>query len=148
MSIDLNNTLGWKYFFESLWPRHRSKIKIVGGHINRLTLLLRNEVRMEHIQGEHAARARALEHFDQAEKHHRRQEYQATKADISPKTYEDRHDHFQGRIYPGTGKWLMQDPAFTKWLDMSETSTKLLWLQGIPGAGMLVQFMAKTQDCL
>jgi hypothetical protein len=136
---NLNGVLGWKYFFESLWPRHRSKIKIVTDHISRLTLLMRNEVRLEHIQEEHNARRQALEHFEQTEKHHRRQEYESIKADVSPKTYEDKYYYLQGRICEGTGNWLVKDVTFAKWLDISDTSTKLLWLQGIPGAGQLGQ---------
>ena len=126
---------GWGYFFESLWPRHREKIKLVTNHIERHTLLMRNEVRLEHIQEEHCARLRALEHFESTERSHRRQEYQSIKTDISPRTYEDRLDWFHGRICEGTGKWLMKDATFAKWLDSSDTSTKVLWLEGIPGAG-------------
>ena len=103
--------------------------------INRLTLLMRNEVRLEHIQEEHHARLRALEHFEKTEKHHQRQEYQYIKADISPKMYEDKYYYIHARICGGTAKWLMGDAVFSKWLDISDTSTKILWLQGIPGAG-------------
>lgn len=104
-------------------------------HIKRLTLLMRNEVRLEHIQEEHGARLRALEHFERTEKYHQRQEYQHIRADISPEMYEDKYYYLQARICEGTGKWLMRDAVFAKWLDISEISTKMLWLQGIPGAG-------------
>jgi len=107
----------------------------VTSHINRLTILLRNEVRLEHIQAEHSARLRALEHFERTERAHQRQEYESIRADVSPRTYEDLLNHFQGRICEGTGKWLMKDPTFTKWLEFSDHSTNLIWLQGIPGAG-------------
>ncbi|KAF2239008.1 hypothetical protein EV356DRAFT_504364 [Viridothelium virens] len=125
----------WKYLFESLWPRHREKIKVVTDHIARLALLLRNEVRLEHIQAEHSARARALEHFDRAERSHRRQEYKSIEADISPKTYGDALYRFRARIAEEAAKWLIEDTTFNKWLDLSDTSTKVLWLEGIPGAG-------------
>lgn len=108
---------------------------MVAINIERHTLLMRNEVRLEHIQEEHHARLRALEHFESTERSHRRQEYQSIKADISPKSYDDRLDWFHGRVCEGTGKWLMRDATFTKWLDISDTSTKVLWLEGIPGAG-------------
>src|SRR2546421_2826814 len=113
---------GWKYFFESLWPRHQDKIKVVTTHIERHTLLMRNEVRLEHIQEEHQARIRALEHFERTETFHLRQEYQSIKTDISPRTYGDRLDWFHGRICEGTGRWLMRDATFAKWLDISDTS--------------------------
>jgi len=127
--------LGWRYFFESLWPRHRDKIQVVITHIERHTLLMRNEVRLEHIQEEHHARLRALEHFESTERSHRRQEYQSIKTDISPKSYDGKLDWFHGRVCEGTGKWLTRDASFAKWLDIYDTSAKLLWLEGIPGSG-------------
>jgi hypothetical protein len=127
---------GWRYFFESLWPKHKDKIKVVTAHVERHTLLMRNEVRLEHIRGEHEARLRSLEHFEMTEKSQRRQEYHNIKADISPKLYEGSLDWLHGRVCEGTGRWLMRDTTFTKWLDHSDISTRLVWLQGIPGAGM------------
>ena len=90
---------------------------------------------MEHIQAEHRERLRALEHFERTEKFHQRQEFEIIKADISPKNYEDAIYHLRHRVLVGTGKWLVRDPQFIKWLDVSENLTRLLWLQGIPGAG-------------
>lgn len=124
-----------RFVFEALWPKQKNKIRVVMDHINRITLLLRNEVRLEHIQAEHDARARALEHFESTEKSHRRLEYQCIKADVSPKAYNATFEHLHGRIWTGTGRWLIKDPIFTEWLDVSKGSPNLLWLQGIPGAG-------------
>jgi hypothetical protein len=127
--------LGWKFFFESLWPRHREKIKVVKTHIERHILLMRNEVRLEHIQAENDARVRALEHFENTEGSLQRQEYQNIKTDVSPRTYEERLDWIDARRCEGTEKWLVKDSIFAKWLDTTDTSTKVLWLQGIPGSG-------------
>ncbi|KAF2191077.1 hypothetical protein K469DRAFT_746515 [Zopfia rhizophila CBS 207.26] len=125
----------WKMFFESLWPKHRGKIQVVTDHIKRHTLLMRNEVRLEHIQQEHHARVLALEKFESIERSNRRQEYYSIKTDISPRSYEDIIDRLHGRICVGTGKWLIRDATFLQWLDMADASTRVLWLQGIPGAG-------------
>ncbi|KAI9708610.1 MAG: hypothetical protein M1820_003828 [Bogoriella megaspora] len=125
----------WKYFFESMWPRLNNKIKIVVEHIKRVTLLLRTEVNLEHIQAEYQVRLRALEHFERTEKSHMRQEFASIKADISPMSYEDTLYHIQHRVLKGTGTWLLKEPHFVKWLDSSSSGTKLLWFQGIPGAG-------------
>lgn len=105
-------------------------------HIERHTLLMRKEVSLEHIRAEHDFRLRSLEHFKTTERSHRRQEYHTIKTDISPKTSEDKLDWFHGRVCEGTGRWLMRDTTFAKWLDSSDTSTRIVWLQGIPGAGV------------
>lgn len=127
---------GWRYFFESLWPKQRDSIKIVIGHITRHTLLMRSEVRLEHIRAEHDDRLRNLEHFEKTERSHRQQEYHNIKIAISPEFYDKRLDWIYGRICKGSGKWLVRDSTFIKWKNVTVVSTKILWLQGIPGAGL------------
>ncbi|KAK5057894.1 hypothetical protein LTR84_011895 [Exophiala bonariae] len=124
-----------KLIFESMWPKQREKINIVRAQIQRHTLLLRREVGLEHIQEAHNAQLQALAHYEKTEKSFRRQEYTSLKISISHRAYEGTLDSFQPRVYQETGRWLLKDPLFIKWLDMSDASVKVLWLQGIPGAG-------------
>ena len=107
-------------------------------HIERHTLLMRNEVKLEHIREEHDARLRALEHYEKTEQSHRRQEYNSIKEAISSRTYEEEYDRLRGRTCQGTGQWLLRDATFIKWLQKSERTANFIWLQGIPGAGMLI----------
>ena len=118
-----------------MWPKQQDKIRVVMLHVERHTLLMRNEVRLEHIREEYDARLRALEHFEKTERSHLRQEYNTIKEVISPRTYEDELNRIRGRICEGTGKWLLRDTTFIKWIKGSEKPTKPIWLQGIPGAG-------------
>jgi hypothetical protein len=118
-----------------MWTKQREKIDIVRAQIQRHTLLLRREVGLEHIQEAHNAQLHALQHYEKTEKSFRRQEYQSVKTSISPSTYEDRLDSLHARICQGTGRWLLRDVVFVKWLDRADASMKILWLQGIPGAG-------------
>jgi hypothetical protein len=127
--------LDWGLIFESMWTKQREKINIVKAQIQRHTLLLRREVGLEHIQEAQNAQLQALEHYEKSEKSFRRQEYQAVKTYISPTTYEHKLDSFHARICQGTGQWLLRDTTFAKWLDKADASMKILWLQGIPGAG-------------
>lgn len=127
--------LGWRYFFESLWPKQKDRIGVVKQHIERHTQLLRSEVRLEHIREEHDARLRALEHFEKTEKNHRQQEYKQIQTSISPASYDAKLDWIYARICEGTGKWLLEDERFSKWSGCNDPSSKVLWLQGIPGAG-------------
>lgn len=121
-----------------MWPKQRDKIRVVMSHIERHSLLMRNEVRLEHIREEHEARLRAQEHFERTERSHRRQEYNAIKEAISPRMYEEELYRIRGQICEGTGRWLLRDATFTKWLKEPEGPSKLIWLQGIPGAGMFI----------
>jgi len=134
-----NHFEGWRIMFEAMWPKQREKIRLVMSHIGRHTSLMRKEVQMEHIREEHKARLEAIQHFEKTEKSHRRQEYNAIKAAISPRSYEEDLYRIGSRICENTGRWLLRNATFTKWLKVSEKSTKFIWLQGIPGAGMLIR---------
>ncbi|PYI24427.1 hypothetical protein BO99DRAFT_92751 [Aspergillus violaceofuscus CBS 115571] len=125
----------WKYFFESVWPHRRDRINLVKTHIERHALLMRNEVRLEHIREEHEARLKALEHFKAEERAQRLQQYHVIKTDVNPRMYDDKLNWCHGRICEGSGAWLLRDNAFTRWLDFSAGTPPVLWLQGIPGAG-------------
>ena len=96
---------------------------------------MRKEVRLEHIREAHDARQNALDHFERIERSNKRQEYDTIRAIISPKLYDDKLYLISSRTCEGTGKWLLKDPGFIKWLDVVDESVKFLWLQGIPGAG-------------
>ena len=133
-------SLDWGLIFESMWTKQREKINLVRAQIQRHTLLLRREVGLEHIQEAHDAQLQALEHYEKTEKSFRRQEYQSVKTNISPRTYEDKLDSFHARVCQGTGRWLLRDTTFAKWLDKADASMKILWLQGIPGAGTCINY--------
>lgn len=96
---------------------------------------MRGTVQREHIREEHAARLRALQHFDKREKEDVRVSFNAIKADACPVFYDDNLNRLEGRLCAGTGKWLLADTTFRKWLDPSNVSMRRLWLRGIPGAG-------------
>ncbi|KAK0715222.1 NACHT domain protein [Lasiosphaeris hirsuta] len=121
--------------FEVLWPRCRDKIKVVKKNVESHTLLLRRDVQSEHVRQQYAHRVRALEHFDVAERARRRQDYCSIMTDMRPERYDDKLHWVQSRVCEGTGRWLLKSPAFIEWLDGSEKSKRLLWLQGIPGSG-------------
>lgn len=96
---------------------------------------MRTEVRLEHIRAEHDARLQAREHFEKTEKNNTQQEYHIIETAISPKFYDDKLDWIYGRVCEHSGKWLLGDSTFARWLDVTDVSTKIVWLQGIPGAG-------------
>jgi hypothetical protein len=40
------------------------------------------------------------------------------------------------REYPGTGMWILNNSEFKAWHDPENPLTPMLWLHGIPGAGI------------
>ncbi|KAL6796983.1 hypothetical protein J3E68DRAFT_450030 [Trichoderma sp. SZMC 28012] len=142
----------WRVMFEALWPSQKEKIKIVMGHIERHTNLMRNKVRLEHLREEYEHRQRAFDHFEAIQKSNMRQEYNVIKTDVSPKFYDAELYRIRGQICKGTGNWLKQASDFKKWLNGDDDSTRILWLCGIPGAGkthlaaMAIDFAISTRS--
>ncbi|KAI9891468.1 MAG: hypothetical protein M1814_002787 [Vezdaea aestivalis] len=124
-----------KIVFEAMWPKQRERILVVKTQMENHSLLLRHEVKFEHIQEAHNAQLKAIEHYDKVEKSLRRQEYKSIKADISPLIYDERLDSITSLTCLGTEAWLLNHPIFKKWLKSKIVSSNFLWLKGIPGSG-------------
>lgn len=107
--------------------------------VERHARLMRKEVQLEHIQREEDLRKQQLEHFQRSGKYHILDEYERIKISLAPKVYDEVFYRISGQTCEGTGSWLLSDDGFKRWLDVADTSSKILWLQGIPGAGMYQQ---------
>jgi len=112
-------------------------VEAVVSNIERHSSLFRNEVTLRHIQEEHEARTRLLAHFDQETEFQDREKFKALRTQVSPVTYDRRLDWLLNRSCDNSAEWLLQDDRFLAWIDISNRATRLLWLQGIPGAGRL-----------
>ncbi|ETS84159.1 hypothetical protein PFICI_02184 [Pestalotiopsis fici W106-1] len=125
----------WKYLFESLWPKHRDKIKKLVSIIERHRLMMRDKVLFEHILQEHEARRRDLDYYEAKENDERRKEYNTIMTRIAPQKYHTKLSTVRSQVCKGSGDWLLRDSTFATWLDPADKTSRLLWLQGIPGAG-------------
>jgi hypothetical protein len=47
-----------------------------------------------------------------------------------------RHQDAAKLRYAGTGEWLLADDRFKQWLSLDHCADPLLWLNGMPGAGL------------
>ncbi|KAH8668654.1 hypothetical protein BX600DRAFT_538673 [Xylariales sp. PMI_506] len=124
-----------KLLFESLWPKHKAKVDVVVHNIERHALLMRNKFTLEHIKEEHEARVKALAHSEQTNNFQELQRFQALMNRVSPALYDKRMDWLRNRSCEGSPRWLMQEKCFSDWLDASNRSIPILWVQGIPGSG-------------
>ncbi|KAL8801074.1 MAG: hypothetical protein Q9182_004713 [Xanthomendoza sp. 2 TL-2023] len=50
---------------------------------------------------------------------------------------DDDYDFFRGRWMPGSCEWILSRPEFLSWLH-NETTSRILWVHGIPGCGKSV----------
>ncbi|KAF7538368.1 hypothetical protein G7054_g3005 [Neopestalotiopsis clavispora] len=124
-----------KISFEALWPKRRDKFKHLASIIERHKLMMRDRVWLEDISQAHEARRLALEDHDARKSEARRKEYDTIMTRIAPHRYHTKLAAVRSQVCEGSGDWLLKDDIFTAWMDPDEKSSRLLWLQGIPGAG-------------
>ena len=98
--------------------------------------LMDGEVTLAHITEAHAARVAAYERYEKDQENNERIEFQSIMKSISPHLYDSKIEMIKQRCSIQAGRWLEKNNRFREWQDHSKNSAKVLWLTGIPGAGM------------
>lgn len=131
--------LGWRIVFEAVWPKYQAKLIVIGNNIESHTTLMSGEVSLANVIAAQADRVRALEHYERTQEFQQRQDFEAVETYVSPRMYDTELDRLRSASCSNTGRWLRKEESFCKWLDPTDRSTRLLWLNGIPGAGMFLE---------
>ena len=127
--------LGWKPFFEALWPRSAAKVSVVMETIENHKSLLDREVTLADIHDGRTARARALQEYERNQQMRERQSFEACKLSLAPRLYDHELERLRNESCKDTCAWLGKDEDFQTWLGSGKRSSAFLWLSGIPGAG-------------
>ncbi|KAJ5175558.1 NACHT nucleoside triphosphatase [Penicillium canariense] len=125
----------WVIVFDSVWPRYKAKINVVVSSIERHSLLMTEEVSLANISEARAARIADMDRWQRTFEFQEAQDFLSVQSYISPNLYDDELDRLQRRICERTGRWLQREQVLNYWLDASNAATRVLWMQGIPGAG-------------
>jgi nucleoside-triphosphatase THEP1 len=118
-----------------VWPRYKAKINVVIGSIERHSVLMTEEVSLANISEAHAARIADMDRWERNFEFQETQDFNSVHSYLSPNLYDDELDRLQRRICERTGRWLQREQVLKDWLDASNAATRVLWMQGIPGAG-------------
>jgi len=98
-------------------------------------MLMDGEVALENVAGAFAAHKRALEEYERQHDFQQRQDFEAVMGFLSPRLYNQDLERLKRDCNVQCGSWLQKHDLYCRWLDAADESTKLLCLQGIPGAG-------------
>lgn len=127
--------LGWKPFFEALWPRFAAKILVVMATIENHKSLLDREVTLADIHDARTARKRALEEYERSEAARETKNFEDCKRSLAPKLYDQEMERMRNECCKDTCAWLGEDEEFQTWFNSRKRTSAFLWLSGIPGAG-------------
>lgn len=123
--------------FEILWPKYSGRFDVIIDNIKKHTMLMHDEVEMAHIAEADTARKLALQEYERAHESQDRQEFSSVISSLNPSLYDKELERLSADCSAGTGGWLAGHSPYMKWLDASDDSSRLFWVQGIPGAGTL-----------
>ena len=96
------------------------------------------EVTLAHITEAHTARISAQRKHDRDLEVQERTEFHMIESSIRPHLYDLDLERIRQRCPVQAGRWLHDDEQFSAWRDYHDQRENILWLCGIPGAGMLI----------
>lgn len=143
---DVDDFLDWRRIFDSFWKTFRTKFSPVLGSLRRHRELLA-QVKSTATFGEIQKTRRALhETIEKSNEELKRilNDIQQKKKQILDKlgsqgVHTDQgHRRLPDQRHPTSGDWILENDLFLRWLDPSELSNDLLYLNGMPGAGELL----------
>lgn len=129
---------GWKQLFRASWRSKLPEIDCIKQNMRRNRRLIENRVtfaEFEEIQN-HRQSAMNASGREKIARDDRCQAVVRQWLSAFPCDEElDRHRNTRS-ICPDSGRWLLENEKFKKWLNPDFCLSPLLWLSGIPGAGI------------
>ena len=134
--------VAWRQLFHSSWKTFRTQFQCILTSLSRHKHLVESQASLVEYEQSNAARVIAQSSFEDAAKAERLRRLLAVIEKINaPSTIAD-HEAFTElrQEYPPSGRWILQHPFFRNWKDFTCPHADLLWINGIPGAGILPSF--------
>lgn len=110
-------------------------------------MLIESQATLLHFQQYQADRIRLLAELDKSEKAERDKKYKDVLEWVAgANTMTDHESACEARSeYPGSGSWILKNAKLQDWRHTDAPTSSVLWLNGIPGAGMLT-FASRTLE--
>jgi hypothetical protein len=102
---------------------------------------MNSEVTFESIIRADKDRKTSKDMYESIQEHQDWQSFEAARSGIDPYFYEGDLERLVNESPLEAGRWLEDDASFKKWSDMNNNSARMFWLQGIPGAGKLINYI-------
>ena len=127
--------LGWRVFFDALWPKYAEKLKVVLDNIDHHNRLMSVKTTLIDLREAREARNRALAEFELNRESREKQGFETCRAGLSPILYDKDLVRLLDDCTKGTCGWLWTDGSFQRWLNNKSKGSSVFWLSGMPGAG-------------
>ena len=129
----------WKQLFRSSWKTFKTNFQCILSNLSRHKTLIESQASLAEYEQAKLARLAAQNSFEQIAKGEKSRRLTAVIEKVHPPNC--LNDHEQAvevrQEYPETGKWILRSDQLKQWMDPLSTDVPVLWVNGIPGAGML-----------
>ncbi len=131
----------WKKLLKSTWKHFDANFRQILNSLSRHQRLIENQGQLLHFAQYQADRLRAIREFERSEQDDKRSMVQATLQWLCSthntlefdKAVEARQES------PADGSWILQNQKVGNWMMDELPKSSILWMHGIPGAGMIFQ---------
>ena len=131
-------TTAWKKLFHSSWKTFKTQFQYILSSLSRHKSLIENQASLLDYEQSKLARVAAKNSFEEiAEAEKKRRSLAVTDKIRPPNSRIDQDKAKEARQeYPESGKWILRHAFLRDWMDLDCPNAPLLWVNGIPGAGI------------
>jgi hypothetical protein len=130
--------IAWRQLFRATWKDFKSRFQRILDDLHRHKALIECQANILQIQEARTERANVRASFTAIEEAEKKNKRLVVLNWLSAaKTILDQEVSAEiRRDYPSTGRWVLENPTLKSWLDPSNALLPMVWMNGIPGAGM------------
>ena len=141
--------VAWKQLFRSTWKTFETQFQHILSSLSRHKSLIESRANSLEFEQSLAARAVAQKSFKEIEAAETKRRSIAVTEKLRPSNCNvDQEYAAQERAgFPQAGRWLLRRNQIREWMSLDSNAVISLWLNGIPGAGSLLQFVDKHLQC-
>lgn len=139
--------IAWRQLFRSSWKTFRTQFQYILSSLNRHKNLVESQAGLVEYEQSRAARLAAQNSFEEIAKAERLRRFLAVTEKVHPPNTLADHEGAVAirQEYPESGKWILRHPSLRDWMDFTRPNLPVLWVNGIPGAGIFPPLQHKTQ---
>lgn len=128
----------WRQVFKSMWKDFKTRFQHILDRLRDHRALIESQATLLHLQQYQDDRVKLLDGLDRTEKAENNRKYKEVLEWVSgAKSMVDHESTCEVRSdYPESGKWILKNEKFRNWRHAEGPISSVLWLNGIPGAGM------------
>ena len=139
VALLIPHVTAWKHLFHSSWKTFKTQFQYILTSLSRHKHLVESEANLVEYEESKRARLAAETNFEEVARSERLRRLLAVTQKIHPPNTVNDHESAVETCqeYPQSGRWILRHRSLIDWMDFTNPNVPLLWINGIPGSGIL-----------